>query len=689
MAADTIVDEPALPQQPQQSHLPANVEQLEEMWKAAHDVRRPNEGQWHLNIAFWRGHQWVMWDGTRLARLDDEDPLPVDNRIKPMVRKALAKETKQRPRPEATPPTADDDDIEAAQLAEELFDHLWDNLKLPIVTRAARWWRRMTGAGFLKVTWDRTKGDYVEVLADEQGKARFDETGRLLRTDREDVAQAMQAAQAAGMALPTKRICMGEINVQAPTTFSIVVDPHAGAEGLDTARWLIEEGIHPVEEMRELYPQHAHKLSADSHAANGSAITHLPGLGRKPEGKKTGVKTRELWQKPGADYPQGRHVIWADKLVLLDEDNPYGWLPYEMMRGDPNGGTFWPASPVTDLIPGQIRLNKRIAQVDDNADRFGNPALTYPEGMDLEYEGLPGEHLQFPATGMPDMRPDYLRPPELPGYVQSAIGDAIASMQEIAGQHEVSSAQVPAGVTAASAISMLLEQDDTQLGPDIEDADVALEGLCNKMLELAGTFYEEERAIAIAGEEGDWDLRRFRGMQLRGAGRRFRVTVTTGTPESKAMRQAAMMQLLDLVLKYGGPQALDPRNFRRFVRSFEVGGLERMFADLDAVERKAARENRRLLKAEPVMVNQWDRHAEEIAAHNEERMSRRFERATAENPEVAAAFDAHILAHGQALLVQMRAMQPADPAVAPPASPQIVPPVSLDLSGPPAGVPSP
>jgi hypothetical protein len=42
-------------------------------------------------------------------------------------------------------------------------------------------------------------------------------------------------------------------------------------------------------------------------------------------------------------------------------------------------------------------------------------------------------------------------------------------MTEISGIHDVSKAMVPTGVTAASAINLLQEADDTRLGPEIAE----------------------------------------------------------------------------------------------------------------------------------------------------------------------------------------------------------------------------
>jgi hypothetical protein len=78
--------------------------------------------------------------------------------------------------------------------------------------------------------------------------------------------------------------------------------------------------------------------------------------------------------------------------------------------------------------------------------------------------------------------------PEIPGYVQSRPDRAENSLREISHQHEVSSGNVPAGVTAASAINLLQEADDTVLGPDIEDMELAIRDAGRRMLWLRWKF---------------------------------------------------------------------------------------------------------------------------------------------------------------------------------------------------------
>src|SRR5204863_4780511 len=130
---------------------------------------------------------------------------------------------------------------------------------------------------------------------------------------------------------------------------------------------------------------------------------------------------------------------------------------------------FWPDSLVTQLRRRQVDLNRRLSQIAENAERIGNPPLLVPSSMgeDFTWNGLPGEVVVFQDNGSSNAAPAFMQVPEQPGYVREDIPRIEQSMMEISGQHEVSGAQGPAGVTAASALNLLQEADKTRLGPDV------------------------------------------------------------------------------------------------------------------------------------------------------------------------------------------------------------------------------
>jgi hypothetical protein len=161
--------------------------------------------------------------------------------------------------------------------------------------------------------------------------------------------------------------------------------------------------------------------------------------------------------------------------------------------------------------------------------------------------------VEFQDNGSPNARPAFMHVPEMPAYVQNDVDRiARASMMDISGQHEVSAGQVPAGVTAASAINLLQEADDTRLGPDIADMEETLANAGKRILDLIDRYYDEERHIRVAGPDGAWDVAAFKDNMLKGCAE-IQVQAGSGMPQSKAAKQAAIAQILTMFVQNGVP----------------------------------------------------------------------------------------------------------------------------------------
>jgi hypothetical protein len=265
-----------------------------------------------------------------------------------------------------------------------------------------------------------------------------------------------------------------------------------------------------------------------------------------------GIKVFEYWERPSADRPEGRYVVWAKEQVLADGNNPYKHLPYVMFRSIPVPGRFWGSSVTEQLRGPQTELNKIKSQVVENAQRIGNPAILIAQTSNTKVSGVPGEEIRYDDASQ-NSRPEYLKPPDMPAYVIEQINRIESSMQEISGQHEVSQAQVPAGVKAASAINLLQEADDTRLGPAIAEMENALGVAATMCLEVVAQYWTDERVVMIAGENHKLDAMQFKGAALK---ENTQVECQTGSmlPQSKAARQAAIQDFLGLAFQYEGQQ---------------------------------------------------------------------------------------------------------------------------------------
>lgn len=651
----------------------STVSDLEDYLRRSKTMKQPFERRWVLQLSYFLGNQWTAIDRTGRLYEPELDPWQlklVDNRIMPAVLTQVAKMTKTRPVVTVVPRTGDDSDVMGALMGERVLDWAWEFLNLTRIRRAALMWSRVASAGFIKSCWDSAKGDFVEVFtlpdpnADGAPKMLLDQYGRPMRSDRQDVGGLLEQAGIGADTLGTQRVAQGDVVAHARSPFEVFPDDLADDTGLESAMWLIEEVIQSTGYVAERYDR---ELEADSQASAGIMESRMPGMYGTEEPPKSGVVVREFWARPGSDFPKGKHVVWAGGDVLREDDNPYKWLPYTMFRGTPAPGRFWPTCFTEQAISPQTELNKTLSQLAENGYRVGNPPLAESRQANVEWSGLPGERIKYDDT-LQNAVPSFVNVPEVPGYVQNRVPQLIEAIGEQAGQHEVSHGNVPTGVTAAAAINLLQEADDTRLGPDIEDMEVALGELGSKLLELYGRYYSDNRVLQIAGEDGAWDIFDFKGSMLRG-NTNAQVQAGSAMPRSKAAKQAAMQEVLGLALQYG--VELDQRSLRKFFTDYEAGGLERLFGDIDQDERQVQRENRRLGMGEQFDPNSFDNHAFHIDGHNEFRKSARFELLSG---EAKAAFEYHVRAHEQA-------MGPPVP-VGPDGQPLPAAPVSTNGAGP-------
>ncbi|UTI65612.1 hypothetical protein NBH00_05225 [Paraconexibacter antarcticus] len=655
----------------------STVADLDALLLAAESARRPFEPQVFLNLAFYTGDQWVAWDGTQVfePELEDWRAKVVDNRIQPAVLTEVAKMTKERPNWEVLLNSQADEDISGARFAEMAMKDAWRTFDMARKLRGSVLASRVMTASYWKIWWDSSAGKSTKALvyADDHpqaGKvARAKSSGAPLRPD----ALGSMPPEMAAMLTP-KTIAMGEIRVDPKNFFEIAVDPMATDEGIASAGYIVEKAVFSQDYCREHFSDFYDQLNFDQSPTAGigkgrMAFSRFMGSGMATQHQAQGAEIREYWSKD-------KHTIWTkDGLLLLEEANPYPRLPYFMFRGRPVPGQFVPDCTVTQLIPRQISLNRIESQLEENAERIGNPPLLSPSSIDDEdfpWMGLPGEKVIYNDTGSPGAVPQFMRVPEMPGYIQNLVPSIEKSMMEISGQHEVSGANVPQGVTAASAIQLLQEADDTRLGPDISEMDNTLSEAGSMMLWLMDRFYNDERFLRVAGDEGMWDVQSFKGKMLNGH-TQIQAQTGSGLPQSTAAKQAALSQLAMMFTQNG--QAIPDRAWRKILAEYQIGGLDQFFANSTRDSRQVLEENRKMAQpdAEDLPINNYDNDDAHIEEHEDFQKTAQYSQLPLLNREI---IETHVQAHrdrrGQLQAAQQQAGIP--PAAGPPGAPAGSPP---------------
>jgi len=613
----------------------STVADLKSEFQKYKNARQAFEPDWFLNSAFYVGQQWLYWNHGRLdrPRLAKYRETVVDNRILPIITARVAKKVKSRPTFVATPFTGSESDVDAARITEKVMEFDWEYLDLQPKLYQAQLFADIVGAGFWKIYWDSTLGESTEFVVGPDGQFMKDAMGRPVRA--ESLEQLPEGFTA-------KSVAAGDACVDVVSPFHFYPDPLA--ESMTELEKCFEEKVRSPDYIKQRYNV---ELEPDTEAPLGpvesrvfsSMLMPTSGAGYK------GVRLYEFWSKPCPTYPQGKRAVWAKDQLLFEEDNPVDAMPYVMFSGVKVPNRFWPTAITTQLRGPQIALNKIESQIQENANRIGNPSLLKSRQANVSYTGVPGEEVLYDST-VTDAVPQFLTPPEVPQYVREQVQRITESLTEISGLHEVSNATVPTGVTAASAINLLQEADDTRIGPEVQDMEKGLGEAGTKITRLRALFNTDERLMRIAGEDENWDIFAFKGTMM---GKEPTVNCQAGSamPRSKAAKQAAMLEVLQTMFQYGLVPA--QRDLRRFFKGYEVGALDQLFTTLGGTEQQIQRENRQMTLGEAVPINAFDIDQDHIEGHEEYQRTARYQQL---EPAIQQLIETHVQAHRERVVQQ-------------------------------------
>lgn len=619
-----------------------DLKQEFEKFKRARAVYEPD---WFLNSAFYVGQQWLYWNGAGAAGRLDRPILPkyretiVDNRILPIVTARAARKVKNRPTFVATPFTGAESDVDAAKVCEKVMEADWVYLDLQQKLFQAELFTDIVCAGFWKLYWDSTKGDSAEFVIGPDGQPMRQQNGAPVKPD--------MFPNGLPDGLKTKTVAVGDACVDVVSPFNFYPDPLATS--MSELEKCYEEKVRSPEYVKERYGK---ELEPDA-AAPAGPVESRSFLTGSSDYK--GVKIFEFWARPSSTFPKGKRVVWAKDEILEEDSEPIDPMPYVMFSGIKVPNRFWPTAITTQLRGPQVNLNKIHSQIQENANRIGNPALLKSRQANVHYTGLPGEEVLYDST-VTDAVPQYLQPPEVPTYVREQISRITESMTEISGLHEVSNATVPTGVTAASAINLLQEADDTRIGPEIQDMEFSLGQAGTKLMRLRAAFNSDERIMRIAGEDESWDIFEFRNVMM---GKEPTVECQAGSamPRSLAAKQAAILEVLQTMFQYG--LAPSPRDLRRVFKEYQVGALDQVFGNLSITEQQIQRENRQMSQGVAVEVNDYDEDQDHIDGHEEFQRSARYQQLP---PQVQQLVQLHVNAHREKVVKQINAQVEAQAA---------------------------
>jgi hypothetical protein len=547
--------------------------------KSAHlrcrSVRQQIERQWYLNLAFYAGKQNVQLvsasnsngSGVGIRLYIPPAPYyrsrPVINRIRPIIRTELSKLTAQKPSATVVPATGEDSDLAAAQAAEQIWDSIYREKKIRSIFRQTMLWTLTCGTGFMKVYWDPNK--------------------------KSKQWQPNQMMEMMGQKTPPD----GDFCFENVTPFHLFV-PDMLQEDIENQPYVIQIQTRTSEAIKMQYGIETPPNVVEATDILSDSFLNLVGAG---EFRKDSVMCYEVWVKPGnVDFlPNGgMFTIIGPHLVQFVEGNPYihQQYPFARIPHIPTG-RFYADSVVNDLIPIQREYNRTRGQIVEAKNKMGHPQLMAAKGSVVasKITTEPGQVIEY-NLGYPEPSPLPLQ--NLPAYVLQELDRSLMDFEDISGQHQVSKGQVPSGVTAATAINFLQEQDESMLSVTHEGIEEAFEKIGYQTLCYVKQYWDTPRMVKVNGKDGFFNVVSFQGADLRD-NTDIRVEAGSSLPTSKAAKQAFLMDMMT--------QGFIPPE--KGLELMDMGGVQRLYEEIRVDAAQASRENMRMAAASQEQISQY------------------------------------------------------------------------------------
>lgn len=555
-------------------------------------VRRSYEPEWYLNLAFYIGQQYAIWDYGLQAIREPKAPSYktrfVSNRIMPTIRTLLGKINRGNHVGQAIPIQQTETAFSDARIAGRVLRALHDILNLDDVYDEWYLWTFTTGMGFLKIGWDPTIGPRVPLMD--------------------------------GSSMP-----IGEVAVDALGPWDCLFPADIKHNLTRPYRW-IQIATHDVEIVRETYPETLWDIEPDEVAGDTgsgsylervrSLMTPLTGDYGRPSRKKGSTVTLiELNEDPEVLNPQDREMFPNGRVTVVAQQrrrlasqhaNPYE-SPFPtgsrnrlvMARDDRMPGRFNGMSRIAQMAPIQTNYNRARSQVIDARDLCTKPKINVEKNHGIaKITNQPGEILE---RNRGTAAPTYMAPPQGSDYLWRDIADSKEEFQEISQISEVSRGQSPQANTSGIAIDMLQEADNTPLGPLAKSFASALGRAQTLIYKTAQQFYDEARTLSYVGEDQEEDVFTWYADQNPTA-LRIRVTPEDVFPETAAAKRVKIREAVDM-------GALIPGKDRTAIlRGLQFGDVQSALDNDDLDRMRQNHENRMMMQGQPALVEPFDNH---------------------------------------------------------------------------------
>lgn len=511
----------------------------------------------------------------------------VYNHIAPILETRLAKLGRVKAKAQVRPATSDDEDVASASLATKLIDAVCKENDFSSQLALANSWSEITGSAFFKVTWDAEKGHALDASGE---------------------------------------IKEGDVTITLCPPFEIFPEDIAITD-IDKQSSVMHAKVLTTKEVKRIWGKdvkggEVNVFSFDNAQVGGGFgyTASVPKI--VSEKREDSVTVIEKYEAPTHEYPNGRLIIVAGDTLLYQGDMPYlngedgtRGYPFAKQVCIDNLTNFFGTSVVERIIPVQRAYNTVKNRKHEFMNRMAVGVMAVEDGSvdtdSLEEEGLPpGKVVVYRQGSTP---PIMLSPTQVPSEFSREEEKLLNEFVMISGVSEVTTySQVPANVASGTAISLLLEQDDTRIALTADSLRESIKRISKQVLRLYRQFAKVPRVKRITGDNGDVEIASFCAGNIDSEDIVF--DTISDIEDTLSARRAMVYDLLKLGLFADENGKLNASTKARLFEILGFGNWEDGRSNDEIHRKKALKENMELEKKD-VPVDVYDDHALHIAEH--------------------------------------------------------------------------
>lgn len=608
------------------------IDEVLQDFKNRQQERKPFETQWQLNMNFLMGNQYCgIGYGGDIEEYEKQyfwQEREVFNHISTITETRLSKLHKVRPKMTIIPASSDETDIKTAKLSKKIVDNIYNKEDMSSIISTATKWSEVTGTAFYKIIWDDNLGETI--ANDERGKS----------------------------------IKMGDVRVFVCSPFEIFPESTC-CESLDDCKSIIHAKAYHVDDIESIWGKKVDGEEINVFSLDNTAVT-LGGLGYNGNSTRV-INTKksnyaiviEKYEKPSVAYPNGRLIIIAGNTLLYCGELPYkngidGERDFPFVRQVclPQTGCFWGGSIIERIIPVQRAYNAVKNRKHEFINRLSMGILTVEDGSvdieNLEEEGLsPGKILVYRQGANV---PSYMTNTHVPLDFSNEEEKLLQEFKVISGVSDLMNSTQAYYNTSGTALSMLIEQDETRLSVTSEQIKFAIKTIGKHILRLYKQFAKVPRLLKIIGDHGDLHVEYFNSSDITSDD----ITFETDTEinETLAQRRNMVFELLKAGLLHNEDGKLSNRMRIKALELLGFGVWENAQDIGELHQKRASSENAKIIAGEEVSVKEIDDHELHIQEHIAFMLGGDYEKKS--TPEIENKMLEHIRMHKKFISVDSK-----------------------------------